>query len=52
MLNRRTLFAGLAATAAVASTAVTRTAFAATPPKVRNVVLVMAPLPMGRVGRR
>jgi len=40
MLNRRTLFAGLAATAAVASTAVTRTAFAATPPKVRNVVLV------------
>lgn len=37
MLNRRTLFAGFAAGAALAST---RGAFAATPPKVRNVVLV------------
>jgi pimeloyl-ACP methyl ester carboxylesterase len=37
MLNRRTLFAGLAAGAALAAT---RPVFAATPPKVRNVVLV------------
>ncbi|GAB2176008.1 alpha/beta fold hydrolase [Dongia sp. agr-C8] len=37
MLSRRTLFAGLAAAAALAST---RAAFAATPPKVHNVVLV------------
>ncbi len=37
MLSRRTLFAGLAAGAALAAT---RPVFAATPPKVRNVVLV------------
>jgi len=37
MLNRRTLFAGLAAGAVFAST---RTAFAAMPTKVRNIVLV------------
>ena len=37
MLSRRTLFAGLAVGAALAAT---RPAFAATPPKVRNVVLV------------
>jgi pimeloyl-ACP methyl ester carboxylesterase len=39
MLNRRTLFAGFAAGAALASTRATF-AVAATPPKVRNVVLV------------
>ncbi len=37
MLSRRTVFAGLAAATAFAST---RAAFAATPPKVKNVVLV------------
>lgn len=37
MLNRRTVFAGLAAGAALAAT---RPVFAATPPKTRNVVLV------------
>jgi pimeloyl-ACP methyl ester carboxylesterase len=37
MLSRRTVFAGLAAGAALAAT---RPVFAATPPKVRNVVLV------------
>src|SRR5690349_24960748 len=37
MLSRRTLFAGAAAGAALAAT---RPVFAATPPKVRNVVLV------------
>lgn len=37
MLNRRMLFAGMASAAALAST---RTVFAATPPRVRNVVLV------------
>jgi pimeloyl-ACP methyl ester carboxylesterase len=37
MLSRRTLFAGLAAGVALAAT---RPAFAATPPKVRNIVLV------------
>jgi pimeloyl-ACP methyl ester carboxylesterase len=37
MLNRRTLFAGLAAGAAYAAA---RPAFAATPPKVRNAVLI------------